>query len=118
MANWSPIELALTSLSDQWQEHGGVLALDPLTLHVVPDSEGRAAYMMIDDNETIVVAGQLLDGTFDLQVQSGLRGLALNIYAVEEIKRVVCNGQEVKPKRIGAHSYAAELRLQGALEFS
>jgi alpha-D-xyloside xylohydrolase len=94
------------------------LPLDPLTLHVVPDSEGRAAYTMIDDNETIVVAGQLLDGTFDLQVQSGLRGLTLNIYAVEEIKRVVCNGQEVKPKRIGVHSYAAELRLQGALEFS
>ncbi len=79
-----------------------------------PDNSPSA----IDDNQTIVVAGRLRDGTFDLQVQSGLRGLALNIYAVEEIKRVVCNGQEVEPKRIGAHSYAAELRLQGALEFS
>ena len=37
------------------------LPLDPLTLHIVPDEAGHAVYTMIDDNETIVVSGQLHD---------------------------------------------------------
>ena len=72
--------------------------LDPLTLHIVPDEQGCAAYTMIDDDETVTVAGQLRDGTFDLQLQSGPRGLALHVYAAEKIERVVCNGREVKPR--------------------
>ena len=82
--------------------------LDPLTLHIVPDGEGRAAYTMVDDNETMVVSGVLRDGKFDLQLQSGPRGLALHVYAAEKIERVVCNGQEVKPRQVGVHHYAAE----------
>ena len=90
------------------------LPLDPLTLHIVPDEAGHAAYTMVDDDETTIVSGQLRDGTFDLQIESGPRRLALNIYAVDEdkIERVVCNGQEVRPRQVGAHLYTAELRLQ------
>ena len=94
------------------------LPLDPLTLHIVLDREGRSAYTLVDDDETIVVSGQLRDGTFDLQVGSGPRGLALHIYAAKEIARVVCNGQEVRPRRVGAHLYAAELRLQDSTEMA
>ncbi len=88
--------------------------LDPLTLHIVPDGDGRAAYTMVDDDETVIVSGQLRDGTFDLQVQSGPRGLALHIYTAEEIARVVCNGQEMRPRQVGEYLYTAELRLQDA----
>ena len=88
--------------------------LDPLTLHIVPDEEGRAAYTMVDDDETTVVSGQLRDGTFDLRVESGPRGLVLHIYAAEEIKRLVYNGQEMRPRQAGNHHYTAELRLQDA----
>ena len=84
------------------------LPLDPLTLHIVPDEAGRVAYTMIDDDEIVVVSGVLRDGTFDLQLQSGPRGLALHIYAAEKIERVACNGQEVKPRQVGVHHYAAE----------
>jgi hypothetical protein len=94
------------------------LLLDPLTLHIVPDEEGRAAYTMVDDDETVVVLGQLRDGTFDLQVQSIPGRLALHIYAVEEIERVVCNGQQVTPRQVGAHHYVAELRLQDGTEMT
>ena len=81
--------------------------LDSLTLHVVPDGAGRAAYTMVGDGETVSVSGLLRDGTLDLRVESGPRELALNIYAAEEIEGVVCNGQEVTPRRIGVHLYAA-----------
>lgn len=87
------------------------LPLDPLTLHIVPDEQGCAAYTMIDDDETVVVAGVLRDGAFDLQVQSSPRGLALNIYVAEKVERVVCNGQEVTPRQVGAHFYAAKLEM-------
>jgi len=90
------------------------IPLDPLTLHIVPDEEGRTAYTLVDDDETVIVSGQLRDGTFDLQVESGPRGLALHIYAAEEIARVVCNGQETRPRQAGNHHYTAELRLQDA----
>ncbi len=85
--------------------------LDPLTLHIVPDEEGCVAYAMVDDDKTTVGSGQLRDGTFDLRIESGPRGLALHIYAAEEIARVVCNGQEVRPRQVGEYLYAAELRL-------
>ena len=41
---------------------------------------------MVDNDEAIVVSGRLRDGTFDLQVGSGPRRLALNIYAADEDK--------------------------------
>ncbi len=79
----------------------------------MPDGEGRAAYTMIDDGETVIVSGLLCDGAFDLQVESGPRRLALNIYSAIKIERLICNGQEVKPVRAGADLYTAELRLPG-----
>ena len=94
------------------------LPLDPLTLHIVPDEQGRVAYTMVDDDETVIVAGQLRDGTFDLQVRSGPRRLALHVYAAEKIGRVVCNGQEVKPRQVGVHHYAAEFEKIGLWELA
>ncbi len=88
--------------------------LDPLTLHIVPDGEGCAAYTMIDDAETVIVSGLLCDGAFDLRVESCPRRLVLNLYSVAKIERLICNGQEVQPVRAGAYLYTAELRLPGS----
>ncbi len=79
----------------------------------MPDGEGRAAYTMIDDAETVIVSGLLCNGACDVQVESGPRRLALNIYSVETIERLVCSGQDVKPRRAGAGLYPAEWRLPG-----
>ncbi|MBU0703852.1 MAG: DUF4968 domain-containing protein [Chloroflexi bacterium] len=84
--------------------------LDPLTLHIVPDESGRAAYTMIDDNETIIISGQLCDGTFDLQVDPGPRALMLHIYTAEEIERVMCNEQDITPQQVSHHHYTARPR--------
>ena len=79
----------------------------------MPDDEGRAAYTMIDDGETVIVSGLLCSGAFDLQVESGPRRLALNIYSAEKAEHLVCNGQPVKPGRTRADLCTAELRLPG-----
>ena len=60
------------------------------------------ALALAPDGETIIVSGLLCDGAFDLQVESGPRKLALNIYSAIKIERLICNGQEVKPGRTGA----------------
>ncbi|MCD4752697.1 MAG: DUF4968 domain-containing protein [Anaerolineaceae bacterium] len=83
--------------------------LDPLTLHIVLDESGHAAYTLIDDDETIIISGQFSNGVFDLQVDSAPLGLVLNVYSVNEIKRVVCNKQEVAFRQIGIHQYTAEI---------
>lgn len=86
------------------------LPADPLTMHIVPDEEGSAAYTMVDDNETVILSGLLRDGVFDLQIQSGPRRFKLNIYTAEAIKSVVCNGQELKTRQIGDCLYTAEYK--------
>jgi len=48
-----------------------------------------------------------------VQVESGPRRLALNIYSAEKAEHLVCNGQPVKPGRTGADLCTAELRLPG-----
>jgi hypothetical protein len=68
---------------------------------------------MVDDAETVVVSGLFCNGALGLQVESGPRRLASNIYSVEKIERLICNGQQVKPGRAGADLYTAELRLPG-----
>jgi alpha-D-xyloside xylohydrolase len=83
--------------------------LDPLTLHIVPDEKGRAAYTMIDDNETITISSQLSDGTFDLQIEPSQHVLSLHIYTTEKIEQVVCNGQGIIHQQVGTHHYTAEV---------
>jgi len=86
------------------------LPLDPLTLHIVPDEDGRATYTMIDDDETVVVSSLLHDGTFDLQVRTRPRGLVLNIYTAETIERVVCNGEELELRQLDVNLYSTEIK--------
>ncbi|MEA3441447.1 MAG: glycoside hydrolase family 31 protein [Chloroflexota bacterium] len=87
------------------------LPLDPLTLHIVPDEDGRAGCTMIDDDETVNVSGLLRDGMFELQVGSDPRGLVLHIYTTEKIESLVCNGQEVIPQQVVDHHYTGELDI-------
>jgi alpha-D-xyloside xylohydrolase len=87
------------------------LPLDPMTLHIALDEEGRAGCTMIDDDETVTVSGLLRDGTFELQVGSNPRGLVLHIYTTEKIESLVCNGQEVIPQQVSDHHYTGELDI-------
>jgi alpha-D-xyloside xylohydrolase len=87
------------------------LPLDPLTLHIVPDEARRTQYTMIDDSETVVVSGQFINGTFDLQVGSDPRKLLLHIYTTKKIEDIVCNGQEVIMRQVSDHHYIGELRM-------
>jgi alpha-D-xyloside xylohydrolase len=86
--------------------------LDPLTLHIVLDESGRAAYTMIDDSETTKIAGQFSSGVFELKVESPQGRLELNIYTINEIKRVVCNGKEVTFRQLGSHHYTTAFNVE------
>jgi len=83
--------------------------LDPLTLHVVPDERGHAAYTMIDDDETLTVSAQLGDGTLTLEIRSKPRGLVLNVYTIEPLESLKCAGVDVAVERVGVHHYTATL---------
>jgi len=91
-------------------QHVDELPLDPLTLHIVPDESGCAAYSMIGDDETTVISGKIGEGTFDVQVEPGSRGLVLHIYTAEEIERMVCNGLDTTLRQVSLHHYTVEVK--------
>jgi len=79
--------------------------LDPLTLHIVPDEKCLATYTMVDDDETVVMLGQLRDRTLDLKIESNPRSLSLHIYATQEIDHVLVNEQGLTPRQVSSHHY-------------
>ena len=86
------------------------LPLDPLTLYIVPDEDGSAAYTMIDEDEAVVVSSLLQDGMLDLQVRTQPCGLVLNVNTSETIERVVCNGEELELRQLDVNLYSAEMK--------
>ena len=86
-------------------------SLDPLTLHIVPDETGGAAYTMVDDGETVTLSGQLSGDIFQMQIDSSPRELVVNLYSTTEIRSLECNGVKVALRRIGGHHFTGEHQL-------
>ena len=78
--------------------------LDPLTLHIVPDELGYAAYRLVDDNNTINISAQLSEETLELQVENSPRALSMHIYTPENIKSIIYNGSPQKPEDVQVYN--------------